>query len=120
MDQGVEGISLCTINDSRIVEKIGLLKEKSIPVVTYNSDLPDSERICFVGQDYNKSGRIAAELVRKGTAKSSDVLAAVGNLEFNGHRTRLKSIIIYLSFAHRIFSRSYARIPRTRAGLPIK
>jgi len=90
LSQGVKGISLCTINDSRIVEKIAKLKEQDIPVVTYNSDLPDSERICFVGQDYNKSGRIAAELVRKCTSTSSDILAAVGNLEFNGHRTRLR------------------------------
>ena len=87
--QGVEGISLCAMNDSRVVEKVNLLIEQRIPVITYNSDLPDSGRICFVGQDYSKSGRIAAELVSKCIPETSDVLAAVGNLEFNGHRTRL-------------------------------
>ena len=88
--QGVRGISLCAMNDPRIVEKIRELKDRNIPVVTFNSDLPDSRRICFVGQDYNKSGRIAAELVRKCTDAANSVLTAVGNLEFNGHRTRLQ------------------------------
>jgi len=88
--QGIEGISLCAMNDPRVVEKVNILKEQKIPAVTYNSDLPDSSRICFVGQDYNKSGRIAAELIRKCLPENGEILAAVGNLEFNGHRTRLK------------------------------
>lgn len=90
LDNGIQGISLCAMNDPRIAEKIHLLWEKKIPVVTYNSDLPDSDRICFIGQDYQKSGRIAAELVSKCIPEGSDILAAVGNLEFNGHRTRLQ------------------------------
>lgn len=90
LEQGVQGISLCAMNDSRIAERINQLKERQIPVVTYNSDLPDSGRICFVGQDYNKSGRIAAELVRKCTPGNGSIIAAVGNLEFYGHRTRLQ------------------------------
>lgn len=90
LEGGIQGISLCAMDDPRIAEKIHILSEKKIPVVTYNSDLPDSDRICFIGQDYQKSGRIAAELVCKCIPEGSDILAVVGNLEFNGHRTRLQ------------------------------
>lgn len=88
--QDVQGIALCTVNDLSIKNKIAELFAQGIPVITFNSDLPDSRRLCFVGQDYQKSGRIAAELMGKCIPSTGKVLAAVGNLEFDGHRTRLK------------------------------
>lgn len=90
ISQGAQGIALCTVNDSSIKERIALLYDQGIPVITFNSDLPDSKRLCFVGQDYQKSGRIAAELISKCIPSGAKVLAAVGNLEFDGHRTRLQ------------------------------
>ena len=86
---GVQGIAICAVADIAIENKIDLLAEQGIPVITLNSDLPDSKRLCFVGQDYRKSGRIAAELMSKCISPHAKILAAVGNLEFNGHRTRL-------------------------------
>ncbi len=87
--QGVRGIALCAINDITIEAKASALAEQGIPVITFNSDLPNSRRICFVGQNYNKSGRIAAELVSKCIPARGRVLAMCGNLEFDGHRRRL-------------------------------
>lgn len=90
LDQEVQGLAVCAVNDSQICRRISLLQKKGIPVITFNSDLPESSRLCFVGQDYKKSGRIAAELISKCIPKDAGILAAVGNLEFDGHRSRLK------------------------------
>ena len=68
---------------------MGELADNGIPCITFNSDLPNSRRLCFVGQDYAKSGRIAAELLTKCIAPDARILALAGNLEYNGHRTRL-------------------------------
>lgn len=87
--QGVQGIALCAINDLSIEAKTSALAEQGIPVITFNSDLPNSKRVCFVGQNYNKSGRIAAELISKCIPPEGKVLAMCGNLEFDGHRRRL-------------------------------
>lgn len=87
--RGVQGISLCALDDLVIESKIDLLSEQGIPVITFNSDLPGSRRLCFIGQDYCKSGRIAAELMGKCIPSDASLLATVGNLEFNGHRSRL-------------------------------
>ncbi|MCI8856766.1 MAG: substrate-binding domain-containing protein [Clostridiaceae bacterium] len=87
--QGARGIALCAINDITIEAKTSALVAQGIPVITFNSDLPNSQRICFVGQNYNKSGRIAAELVSKCIRPPERVLAMCGNLEFDGHRRRL-------------------------------
>lgn len=89
-DWGAEGIALCALNDVAIEARIELLKECGIPCVTFNSDLPNSSRVCFVGQDYEKSGRVAAELIYKCTARQGKVLALAGNLEYYGHSARLR------------------------------
>lgn len=89
VDWGAQGIALCALNDISIEAKVGELADRGIPCITFNSDLPGSKRLCFVGQDYAKSGRIAAELLSKCVPHSARILAMVGNLEYHGHRTRL-------------------------------
>lgn len=86
---GAQGIALCALNDITIEARVGELADQGIPCITFNSDLPNSRRLCFIGQDYAKSGRIAAELLSKCIPPTARVLAMAGNLEYNGHRTRL-------------------------------
>lgn len=89
VEGGAQGIAMCALDDVSITAKVDALAALGIPVITFNSDLPESRRLCFVGQDYTRSGRIAAELMCKCIASDAQVLACVGNLEFNGHRSRL-------------------------------
>lgn len=88
--KGAQGIALCAAGDPAIVAQIDLLADRGVPVVTFNSDLPESRRLCFVGEDYLKSGRIAGELMSKCVPLDAPLLAVVGNLEFDGHRRRLE------------------------------
>lgn len=88
---GIQGAALCAKNHPLIIDEINALAQAEIPVVTYNSDITDSKRICFVGQDLVQSGRVAAELMSKFISPKSTekVLAALGNPEFDGHRARM-------------------------------
>lgn len=89
VSEGIQGLSLCSIDTAAVNEKVNQLREQNIPVITFNSDLPDSGRLLFVGQDYPKSGRVAAELISKCIPRDGIVLTAVGSTEFDGHRNRL-------------------------------
>lgn len=93
---GAKGIALCALNDIMIEAKVNNLAEQGIPCITLNSDLPESKRLCFVGQDYAKSGRIAAELMSKCIPPDARILAVVGNLEYHGHRTRLDGFCAHM------------------------
>lgn len=93
---GAQGIALCALNDIAIEAKVNEMAGQGIPCITFNSDLPDSRRLCFVGQDYAKSGRIAAELLSKCIPQNAHVLAMVGNMEYNGHRTRLDGFCAHM------------------------
>lgn len=88
LGQDVKGLAVCAINSISVREKILEAARAGITVVTFNSDVLDSGRACFVGQDRVKSGRIAAELMAKLVDGRGGVIAAAGNLEFNGHRDR--------------------------------
>lgn len=89
LEQGAQGIALCVPDVPTITERICELNRQHFPIVTFNSDLTECERLCFVGQDYRKSGRIAAELLCKCIPTDGHVLAVIGNHEFEGHRSRL-------------------------------
>ena len=87
--KGVQGLSICAPSLPSIIARVNELQNENIPVITFNSDLPHSGRLAFVGQDYHQSGRIAAELLSKCIPPSGNILTAVGNLEFDGHKKRL-------------------------------
>ena len=75
-------------------------REKGIPVITFNSDVKDSGRLCFVGQDLYKSGRIAASLMIKMLSPSEKIgriLIVTGSRRYLAHREREKGFSDALS-----------------------
>lgn len=58
----VSGVVLLPIEDPIIVETLQELKEKHIPVILVNSDLERAEYLCYVGQNMEQAGRVAARL----------------------------------------------------------
>ena len=61
-----------------------------VPVITFNTDVGECGRLCFVGQDLYKSGRIAASLMLKMTDLHSDLLVVTGSNKFKAHRERVQ------------------------------
>ncbi len=88
--QEVHGIALCAKDHQAIVQRVNQLNDKGIGVVTMNSDLPDSQRLCFVGQNDKKNGRVAGSLLSKILQSNDEILIAIGNKEFSGHRQRME------------------------------
>lgn len=88
--QQVQGIAMCAKDHISIVEKIDELYRQGIPVVTFNSDISNSRRLCFIGQDLLQGGRVAGELMVKYLRPEDYLLICVGNSEFNAHRMRMQ------------------------------
>ncbi|UOF90958.1 LacI family DNA-binding transcriptional regulator [Fodinisporobacter ferrooxydans] len=59
----ISGLIITPLNDIRIRNAIDEIVDEGIPVITTNIDLPESKRMCFVGQDMLKAGRVAGELM---------------------------------------------------------
>ncbi|MGN0994267.1 MAG: LacI family DNA-binding transcriptional regulator [Butyricicoccus sp.] len=60
---GVSGVVVCPIEDEGVRQAIDALAALHIPVVTLNSDMDDSARLCFVGRNETQAGRVAARLI---------------------------------------------------------
>jgi LacI family transcriptional regulator len=71
----------------KVFAAINHLAEKNIPVITVNTDLPDSARHCFIGQNTLRAGGTAAHLMAKFIGGRGKV-AAITSSEENLSTTR--------------------------------
>jgi len=76
---------------SDIRECIRQKTEAGIPVITFNTDIRNCGRLCFVGQNLKKSGRVAASLMLKlMSGKAGKLLIVTGNSKYKAHRERVE------------------------------
>lgn len=94
---GVDGIALCGINSESTRDKIAQFYARGIPVVTGNTDIPDSRRIAYVGCDYVQSGRVAGRLVDMCLGGQGTVAVAQGAHRVLCLEGRLQGVREYLS-----------------------
>jgi len=62
-DSGISGLVITPINHQVVAERLKKVTVAGIPVVTVNSDLPNSGRLAYVGSDYYNSGETAAGMM---------------------------------------------------------
>lgn len=63
VNEGIQGLAITPFNHPAVAEKLKQLSKSGIPVITVNSDLEDSGRLCYVGSDYKKAGETAGGLM---------------------------------------------------------
>ena len=88
LEAGVQGIALSPAEDERVRARIQELSER-MPVVTFNSDLPDSGRLCYVGVDNFACGRMSAGLMDLLLAGHGEVLWVAGQENNWSHQQRV-------------------------------
>ena len=60
---GINALAIVPQNQDGVAKKIDELYAAGIPTVTFNSDIPSSKRIAYVGSNYRKSGQTVAGLM---------------------------------------------------------
>ena len=63
------------------------------PVVFFDSDMPSEKRLCFIGEDCIKSGRLAASLLAKSIGGCGQVAVLTGSEHIPSHRQRLEGFL---------------------------
>lgn len=96
LQEGISGLILSPYNDKRIQQKIDALWEQQIPCVTVNTDIPDSKRIAYVGSDYYKCGRIAANLLQLITHGATKAGIITGSHDVLCHEERISGFRDFL------------------------
>lgn len=65
VSRGVSGLAVAPMNADSVTGVIAEARKKGIPVITFDSDAPKSERQCYVGTDNLDAGREAGKAFKK-------------------------------------------------------
>lgn len=93
MEQKVDGVVLCAEDCPEIRKKLHRMAERHIPVVLFNSDIPGADRLCYVGEDAYRAGRVAAEIAFKSVGVDERLLLLYAVPEYAGHRARAEGFL---------------------------
>ena len=93
--QGVVGLVINAPDNLVLHAELDRIAAAGVPVTTYNADIPQSPRMCFVGQNEIQCGRIAGGLMQMATGGQGSLLIITGNMEF--HRRRVDGFCSRLS-----------------------
>lgn len=91
--QGICALAISTVNVPRIANLINSIIDDGIPVITLNTDLSNTRRLCYVGSDYIKGGMTAAGMVSHYGLEHLRLLIATGSLQMKGHNERINGFL---------------------------
>ena len=75
----IDGLAIMPVQSERIREKLNDMTEQNdLPIITFNSDIVGTNRVCYVGLDNKRSGMTAAGLMGMLTRGTGKVLVITG------------------------------------------
>ncbi|HAF84996.1 MAG TPA: transcriptional regulator [Sphaerochaeta sp.] len=85
-----QGLCITSIDVPEVKEAIDAIIASGVPVVTVNTDITATGRMCYVGPDYYHGGRTAAGLLSMITQQELSLLVVTGSFNIKGHNERIK------------------------------
>jgi LacI family transcriptional regulator len=64
-NDSISALAIRGVNYPGVGQYIDRMMKKGTPVITFDSDIPETKRMCFIGEDLNRTGRISASLMGK-------------------------------------------------------
>jgi LacI family transcriptional regulator len=88
-EKKISGLVISPFDDELVRKVLLEFRDLGIPVVTFNTDVSGIGRLCYVGQDSRRSGRVAADLMRKILPPGSSIVCITGPAVFKSLSDRL-------------------------------
>lgn len=83
--KNIRALALAPLDEETVKNELNRLTKKDIKIITFNTDVPGINKICFVGQDLKKSGRVAGQLI-------GDLLPNGGEVAIITGPTKIKAL----------------------------
>ncbi len=89
---GVDAIAISPLDADN---QIGWLNEigRKVPLITHDSDAPESDRLMYIGMDNYAAGRMCGELVKLALPDGGNVMLFIGRLEQDNSKYRRQGVI---------------------------
>lgn len=91
--KNISALIITPLNDERIANEITKLSEEGIKVVIVNTDIKGVRRLCFVGQDLKKSGRVAGHLIGEMFPNGGKVAIITGEDKYEALKQRIDGFV---------------------------
>lgn len=87
---GCSALCVSTVDTPEIRKTVNEIIDKGVPVITVNTDITETQRLCYVGSDYFKAGCTAAGMLSLVIKKEANLLIVTGSLNVKGHNERIR------------------------------
>lgn len=98
--QEIDALAIRGMNYPEVNAYICSLTSKNIPVITFDSDLPSSDRLCFVGEDLRGTGQVAASLMAEIVGETGKVAVIGSSMNTNSTSERIAGFTDYMQEEH--------------------
>ncbi len=93
MADGCQALAITPTMDKQVIDKVNQLENSGIPVVFFNRDAQESNRLCYVGMNNYKGGQVAGFLMGNILGSKGKVLPITGHLTNYAHYDRGRGFI---------------------------
>ena len=92
LSSGIDGLAISPIDAVNQREMINGWAAK-LPLITHDSDAPDSDRLLYIGVDNYAAGRTVGKLIKDAFPEGGKVILAIGRLEQDNAKKRQQGVI---------------------------
>ena len=92
VSSGISAIAISPLDADNQVAWLDSIATK-VPLITHDSDAPGSKRLCYIGMDNYKAGRMCGELVKEALPEGGAIMLFIGRLEQDNSKHRRQGVI---------------------------
>ena len=93
VDSGAQAVALSAFGTEDIRRALERLSERGIPAATFNSDVPGGRRLCYVGEDGHRAGRVAGEIASRFLRPDDAFLVIYNDPMYTAHKARVDGFL---------------------------
>ncbi|MGN1030361.1 MAG: LacI family DNA-binding transcriptional regulator [Butyricicoccaceae bacterium] len=90
---GCQALAITPTTEEDVTKRVNQLAKDGIPIVTFNGDIPNSDRLCYVGMNNYQGGKMAGALMGYMLQNGGKVLPITAHLTNDAHYARGKGFV---------------------------
>ena len=92
MSSGIDAIAISPIDAENQRDAVNEWAAK-IPLITHDSDAPDTDRLMYIGMDNYRGGRLVGKLIKEAYPDGCKMVITIGRLEQDNAKKRRQGVI---------------------------
>ncbi len=92
MSSGIDALAISPIDADNQKEMVNNWASQ-IPLLTHDSDAPDTNRLMYIGMDNYRGGRLVGKLIKDALPEGGEIIITIGRLEQDNAKKRRQGVI---------------------------